>query len=418
MQADSAFHNWYRFVLSFPPHLVRDYIAKFDLGADSTLLDPFCGTGTTLVEAKKLGVGSVGIEGTPIGAFASQVKTDWSVSSADLRRDADQVAQATERAWATEQWRQDPTHIIRETRSLFGNRSLSPEEESLLLKGSISPLPLHRWLTILNYVDATSSRDALRLALAWSLVNGVGNIRFGPEVGITKPKDDADVLGLWHAQALRMADDLEAASDAFQPSTTVFRGDARELPRGIAPESIDAVITSPPYPNEKDYTRTTRLESVLLGLIRSKVELRAIKEGLVRSNTRGVFVSDTDDAKIEEMPEVARIAESIEARRKEMGKTSGFERLYHRVTRLYFGGMRRHLASMKPILKPGARLAYVVGDQASYLQVMIRTGHLLADIARLEGYEVEGIDLFRTRIATATKEQLREEVILLRWKGR
>jgi hypothetical protein len=91
--------------------------------------------------------------------------------------------------------------------------------------------------------------------------------------------------------------------------------------------------------------------------------------------------------------------------------------MYHRVTKLYFGGMARHLASLRPALKPGARLAYVVGDQASYLQVMIRTGSLLADIAQSLGYEVKGIDLFRTRLATATKEQLREEVVLLRWPG-
>jgi len=62
-------------------------------------------------------------------------------------------------------------------------------------------------------------------------------------------------------------------------------------------------------------------------------------------------------------------------------------------------------------------LAYVVGDQASYLRVMIRTGQLLASIAEELGYEVIGIDLFRTRLATATKEQLREEVLLLRWPG-
>ena len=62
-------------------------------------------------------------------------------------------------------------------------------------------------------------------------------------------------------------------------------------------------------------------------------------------------------------------------------------------------------------------MAYVVGDQASYLRVMIRTGQILATIAADLGYEVLGIDLFRTRLATATKEQLREEVVVLRWRG-
>jgi hypothetical protein len=92
--------------------------------------------------------------------------------------------------------------------------------------------------------------------------------------------------------------------------------------------------------------------------------------------------------------------------------------MYARLTRLYFGGMKRHLAELRSLLRPGARLAYVVGDQASYLQVMIRTGALLADIAASLGYEVEAIDLFRTRMATATRKQLREEVLVLRWPGK
>ena len=62
-------------------------------------------------------------------------------------------------------------------------------------------------------------------------------------------------------------------------------------------------------------------------------------------------------------------------------------------------------------------LAYVVGDQASYLRVMIRTGQLLADIAQSLGYEVARLDPFRTRRATVTRDQLREEVVVLRWPG-
>ena len=48
---------------------------------------------------------------------------------------------------------------------------------------------------------------------------------------------------------------------------------------------------------------------------------------------------------------------------------------------------------------------------------MIHTGQLLADLAQALGYELVRIDLFRTRMATATKAQLREEVVVLRWPG-
>ena len=155
----------------------------------------------------------------------------------------------------------------------------------------------------------------------------------------------------------------------------------------------------------------------MLGFIENQPQLRSLKQRLVRSNTRGVYKGDEDDKWIRSNRNIARIAEEIEARRIALGKDSGFERAYHRVTKLYFGGMARHFQSLSKALRPGARLAYVVGDQASYLRVMIRTGKLLAEVAVSQGYELEGIDLFRTRHATATGEQLREEVLLLRWPG-
>ena len=273
-------------------------------------------------------------------------------------------------------------------------------------------------------------RDALRshqhqpyykhqlLAFANALTFSISNLHFGPEVGVGQAKEDAPVVVSWLDKVHQMASHLRQLADLGDTPAVIHRADARQILQVIEPNSIDAVITSPPYPNEKDYTRTTRLESVVLGFVNNKAELRAIKRSLVRSNTRGVYKSDDDDKWVEHHTEIQRIADAIEARRIEMGKTSGFERLYGKVTKLYFGGMARHLADLRAVLRPGARLAYVVGDQASYLRIMIRTGQLLADIAESLGYEVISIDLFRTRLATATKEQLREEVVVLRWPGK
>ena len=81
---DKAVHDWYRFVLSFPPHLVQAYLQRFNIKPSDTVLDPFCGTGTTLVECKKLGINSVGVESNPIAHFASSVKIDWSVDHMQL----------------------------------------------------------------------------------------------------------------------------------------------------------------------------------------------------------------------------------------------------------------------------------------------------------------------------------------------
>ena len=417
--ADRAFHDWYRFVLSFPPHLVRDYARRFGLGPRHAVLDPFCGTGTTLVECKKLGVPGIGLEPNPMARFASAVKVDWGVSGRRLAQCAEAVAAQAAKTFADQRLDARGLPLLEAGNgdaACAALRRLPQEQARLLLKNSISPLPLHRALVLLDGIDALgdcAQRDCARLALAKALVERIGNLKFGPEVGVGKAKEDAPALAAWLDNMRAMAADLDAHRSNAE--ARVLPADARDAGDALPPESIDAVITSPPYPNEKDYTRTVRLESVVLGLIRSKKELRALKQRLVRSNTRGVYKADADDQAVAEHAAIRAISEEIEQRRRELGKTSGFERLYPRVTRLYFGGMRRHLASLRRALKHGAKLAYVVGDQASYLRVMIRTGELLADLAQSLGYRVVDIDLFRTRLATATGQRLREEVVLLEW---
>jgi hypothetical protein len=299
-------------------------------------------------------------------------------------------------------------------------KTLDKQAIRVMIKNSISPLPLHKTLVLLEQINRYQDTPLHKygiLALGNALVTSIGNLRFGPEVGVGKIKKDAPVVALWVHEVRKMVGDLRLVFDKNYPQATVLLADAREPAKVAQKNSIDAVITSPPYPNEKDYTRTTRLESVVLGFFEDVSHLRSFKKTFLRSNTRGVYKSDNDDKWVADIKEIQRLAAAIEARRVELGKTSGFERLYARVTKLYFGGMTHHLSELTEILKPGARLAYVVGDQASYLQVMIRTGQILADIAERLGYQVERVDLFRTRFATATQSELREEVVVLRWPG-
>ncbi len=413
---DAAAHEWFRFVLSYPPHLVRDYVQRFSLNGEHRVLDPFCGTGTTIVECKKLGIASIGSEANPMAHFASQIKVDWTPAPDGLIKHTKEIADTALAQLLSEGINDDSPSNAEEERSY---RTLPPESFKLLLTDSISPRPLHKVLVLLDAIkkhhDERYHRHEL-LALAKSLVSSISNLHFGPEVGVSRIKKlDAPVIAMWQANVRAMANDLRELQTQGDAMATIHLADARQLRELIEPRSIDAVITSPPYPNEKDYTRTTRLESVLLGFINNKAELQALKRGLIRSNTRTVYKGDEDDKWIAEHVEIQRVAHVIETRRIELGKTSGFEKLYAKVTKLYFGGMARHLADLRESLRPGAYLAYVVGDQASYFRVMIRTGQLLADIAKSLGYQLVDIDLFRSRLATATKEQLREEVVVLHW---
>ena len=164
---DRAFHDWYRFVLSFPPHLVRQYFHRFSLSNDDIVLDPFCGTGTTLVEAKLNLISAIGIEASPMASFASKVKTNWTKQFLQLRKSAETVVEN-----AIQTYSQFNQSILRFT----------PEQEKIVLSNSISELPLHKCLILLNEIKAVADlevRNLLLLALAHVAVSSASNLKFG-----------------------------------------------------------------------------------------------------------------------------------------------------------------------------------------------------------------------------------------------
>ena len=336
--------------------------------------------------------------------MCASTKVDWNVEIDSLLEELDHITALS------------ITKIKNHKGKLYG---FSEDKQKLLIKNSISPLPLHKALILLETIDdfKSSFENLYKTAFAKQVVLNCSNLKFNPEVSVSRiKKTDADVVGLWKEQVLEMVDDLKFYQHNKDIYSKVILGDSRQELSQIKDDSIDAVITSPPYPNEKDYTRATRLESVLLGFINTSEDLRAIKKTLLRSNSKGIYKDDDDLKWIKENQTVNQLAEEIERTRMALHKTSGFEKLYYKVVLQYFGGLAKHLNSLKPKLKNGAKLAYVVGDQCSYFRIPIRTGHILAEIANALGYKVLRIDLFRTRLATATKEKINEEVVILEYQ--
>jgi DNA modification methylase len=409
--------------------LVRRYLSTFEIKRGALIADPFCGTGTTLVESKKNGVRSVGTDAHPFAALVSRVKTNWSLDVSTLRRLSGRIIDGAEDGMLDAGL--EPLSFetrLRETGPVRHITELSDDQKKLIPTGFVSERPLRRLLILLNQIDFVldgaprEMREYFLLAVGHVIANGAGNFAFGPEIYRTKAKEDYDVLGHFTRRTSAMADEVEVVQKSGQErtSSTVHMDDARSLDR--LPEGIDGIITSPPYPNEKDYTRTTRLESILLGLFSNKAELREAKELLLRSNTRNVFVNDADGEEVQEFKSVTSICRDIERRREELNKTSGFERLYHKVVAHYFGGMRRHFRALRPKLRKSASLAYVVGDQLSFLMIPVPTGKILGEIAEAEGFKVIGRDLWRERVGTKIRNdvenrkviRVREEVLILK----
>lgn len=175
---DQPVHDWYRFVLSYPPHLVSDYLVKFGVVPGQVILDPFCGTGTTLVESKLRGIASVGVEAHPMAHFASVVKTDWSIDPQGLQEHAAHIA-----SLANEQLTlngiPDDSFFETSSKQLGPLLTLSQEQSDLLLSQSISTIPLHKTLTLLQLLNSKGDNRFHRhelLALAKALVGQISNI--------------------------------------------------------------------------------------------------------------------------------------------------------------------------------------------------------------------------------------------------
>lgn len=377
-----------------------------------------------------MGIPSVGCDAHPFARLISETKTNWDLDCDALKRKLGRILTSCETkmmSHALERLSFDSA-LVQETpdSNLVNGYKLTEDQEKLMPKGFVSDRPLRRLLILRDEIEKQcgrdqTSRDFFFITLSHVIANGAGNFAFGPEIYRTKAKPDYDVAGHFATRSTLMIDemlDVQQKGLAQVPSK-VLGDDARVMNR--VPENISTVITSPPYPNEKDYTRTTRVESLLLKLFADRANLREVKESLLRSNTRNVFVKDRDGDEVAEIESIQTVCNQIEERRIELEKTSGFEHLYHKVVAHYFGGMRRHFRMLYPKLNSGAKLAYVVGDQLSFLMIPVRTAKLLGEVAEAEGFAIKGCDLWRERIGTKVRNgrdhqktvRIAEEVLIL-----
>ena len=261
-------------------------------------------------------------------------------------------------------------------------------------------------------------RDFFMLGLISATVNRIANIKFGPEVYcLSKPKR-SKVDASFAKQTRMMIDDVGSLRESKKSTTRagVFLGDSRqaEIFHTAAPKGADFIITSPPYPNEHDYTRCTRLELILLGHVLSLDDLRRLKKQMVRCNTKGLYVTDSESRLVARYRGVQEVAQRLDRRARD--NVDGFSVLYGRMVREYFGGMVSHFRSATKSLRSGGLCAYVLSDQQSLLGVHLDTPAILSALAssRAQGFQIqEVIEWKRTRGSTG-KRILSERIIVLR----
>lgn len=225
------FHNWYNFVLGYSPQFPEFMLQRERVTTSDTILDPFMGTGTTLITCKQREIPSLGIDANDFMVDAARVKLTWNLDTKLLAHFRDEVLHQAEAEFHRYAWGEveQPTQL-----SFFaaanghGERDYRPfvvaRRPKMLLEKYISDKPLARLYIVDDVIKATipagPMRDLFDLALT-SIIIPVSNARYGPGFGMTRPRDDVPVLDIYSEKLDRMIRDLKQTSEHQQATPSV-----------------------------------------------------------------------------------------------------------------------------------------------------------------------------------------------------
>lgn len=422
------FHNWYNFVLGYTPRFPEFMLERERIGRNDLVVDPFMGSGTTLVTCKYRGIPSSGVDANNFMVFAGSVKLNWNRDIESIIHDKNRLIDKVATTLSEFDWNSEHTD---QSERLHGQLSIYDLENNelkdyrayaqkhrpeMLVERYMSDKPFVKAHVIKEAIEElvdAKNKDFFKLAL-YSILVPISNVSYGPGFGVKKPKDDVDVLGIYLEKINRMIADLQLlGEEQIHTPSQVKLGDSRSLSEYFEHNSVQLMITSPPYPGDHEYTKHTRLELVFDGMTKDTKELRTIKKRMIRGSTTNIYKEDNDRAYVEGFESIKTVTDLIQQRLDEDGATSGFEKLYTKLVWEYFGGMYRTLSECYKVLKPGGKIALLVSDSHAFKMVHIQTAKILEEIGLKIGYSNSEILLWQYKKSTSHQYDLRENVLIL-----
>ena len=375
-------HGLHEYKGKFNPQIAKAILNVFGIKRGDHVLDPFCGSGTTLVECSQLGANATGYDVNPLAVYLANAKlraliTPYSVLKFKLIN--------LEKALSTAN--KVRTSIPYDARGIYLREWF--DEDNLILIENLK-----------RHIEEVCDDDApFFLILASNLLRDYsqqdpGDLRIRRRTSAlpTVPLYEAfsanakiAISKLEEAQAI-LGDDLPRGRATLLDVTVV----------GNVPAAIrfDAAITSPPYAMALPYIDTQRLSLVWLGMVNPNEVLQLESELIGSREMRGgsrkiltAHLADNGDNIPNEQYEYCRTLERA------IGPEDGFRRkavppLLYR----YFSSMKRSFSATRERLKPGAPYALIVGHNHTVLggiRFDIDTPRHLAALAESAGWQVD-----------------------------
>lgn len=396
-------HGWISYREGFSAELVERLLDEFGIQPRETVLDPFAGSCTTLLTAKMLGLDSVGIELLPNAHLA------WAAKSRAFDYDLDEVTRLRDLLQTT-----TPPPTDRPFPHLTITETAFPPEterdimaytcwfEALPVSADARLLGQFALMSILEKVSYTRKDGQY---LRWdsrarkASQRNEERIRHGlkPVRGINKGDLPSVREALIAAFNRLVADIGWLQRQPLPPSQqTLLKGNVLTILPSLDPDQFSAVITSPPYANRYDYTRTYALELAYLGIGDDIFKLRqallscTVENRSKAEELRNFYASIGKQARWQEIMDIVQknaalqeinAALALRNRRGEINNAGVLTMIYQYFTELTFV-----YAELFRTCRSGAYVAFV-NDNVRYAGEIIPVDLLSTELAETVGFE-------------------------------
>jgi site-specific DNA-methyltransferase (cytosine-N4-specific) len=412
-------HGIHEYRGKFFPQLVRSLINISGIQPGGVVADPMSGSGTTVVEAVLAGCTGRGLDMNPLSVFLGNVKVQLlSAEPSDVEASYEQLR----------------SELMAEPADFANDRqhfSLLPQTDQDYLATWFSDDVLDGLDDIVQAINRLSHAESKALAkvalsniiraVSWQKNDDLRvrkEVRFDVEIDPKKEfleeigRSVRAVLAFLHQDGVKSRARFE-----------IQEGDARFCGARWGRDSVDVIITSPPYATALPYLDTDRLSLCYLGLLprpehrvrdKSMIGNREISDSLRRE-----YWSRYLAEKLSLPSSVAALVERVE--HLNVGADVGFRRKnLGALLSKYFFDMREVIQGMLHALKPGRFAFVVVGNNhtiAGGQRIDIMTAKLLQDIAAKEGFEIASplsMDMLISRDIFRTNAMASEEILAMR----
>ena len=377
--------NWYAFKHRFGSKLVSNVLPLFGVSKGSTVFDPFCGGGTTLIKARLDGYNSVGLDISPFSVFLTNVLTTTH-NPKSLKNSLEKIP-----------------HRI--------NPRVEIPDVAILNK-SFSDHTLEYIYSLRDSINSLNPPDRnFFLFVLLSILNNLSKAKkSGGFLRITNQRKVSAnaVKKMFLNTSKKFIAEVESFKFSNTPALAIL-GDARNYPDMVKDKKYDAIFTSPPYPNRHDYTRIYELE-LLVGFINNNQSLKSLRYETLRSHVEAKKKFEVNGYVIPAILE----ERMSELKRRELNNSQVIPTLYG-----YFEDMYICLKEMRKVLKKGGHIGLVVSN-VRFAGIMFPVDELLSEIGEQVGLKTEAIYTLRYRgnssqqMLAYRREPTRESLVI--WK--